>query len=158
MKHNIISLVNTEKINPKLNLDKLNLFNIKRTMYHDQGRNTSWFIIRKSINKFHQYLRGRSVIIFIDAKKHLLKFQHQFWVKTLRERTKNKNILSQTICGQPVVKICCSVIVEALPLKSRINEWWLKDQHLLFTVLNVLVNEIRNRGVSNYLLVKRMTN
>ena len=38
MKHNIISLVNTEKINPKLNLDKLNLFNIKRTMYHDQGR------------------------------------------------------------------------------------------------------------------------
>ena len=68
------------------------------------------------------------MIIFIDAKKAFVKISALIWVKTRRERTKNKNILSQhdtdylwPTSGQNMLSF---VIVEAFLLKSRIKEWW----------------------------------
>ena len=52
----------------------------------------------------------------------------------------------QTVYGQPIANnVLNFVIFEAFPLKSRINEGWMKDQLLLFVILDVLVNETRNR-------------
>ena len=73
------------------------------------------------------------MIIFIDAKKAFVKISALILGKN-SQRTKNKNILSQhdinylwPTSGQNML---CFVIVETFPLKSRINEWWLKDRHL----------------------------
>lgn len=84
-------------------------------------------------------------------------------MKTLRERTKNKNILSQhdKDYGQPVAKNMLNfVILEAFPLKSRINQGRLLSALLFVIVLDVLVNEIRRETdvSSNYISEKRMPN
>lgn len=89
----------------------MNLFNIKRTMYHDQGR----FILEihpglllGDINKFHQYLRGKCDHL-PRCQKAFVKISALILGKTT-QGTKNKNILSQhdidCTCGQLVVKIC----------------------------------------------------
>lgn len=39
--------------------------------------------------------KEKYMIVFIDAKKHLLKFHYSFLVITLKERTENKNVCSQ---------------------------------------------------------------
>lgn len=67
----------------------------------------------------------------------------------------------KTICGQPVAKnILNFVILEAFPLKSRINEGWLLSTPLFVIALDVLVSETRKETdiSSNYVLEKRMPN
>lgn len=77
----------------------MNLLNIKRTMYHDQGS----FILEIHYGSLLGSLlispinmsKEKYMIVFIDAKKHLLKFHYSFLVITLKERTENKNVCSQ---------------------------------------------------------------
>lgn len=63
------------------------------------------------------------------------------------------------IFGQSVARYMLNfVILQAFPLKSRINEGWLLSTLLFVIVLDVLVKETRKETDtdSNYILEKRM--
>ena len=119
---------------------------VKRTMHRDQER----FILERHyglllgsllINLIKMLKKKR--IIFTDVEQAFIKIQYSFSVKTLRERTKNKNILSQhnKHCLWPTSsqKMCLILIFKAL--KSRMDEGWLLATLLFVIVLDVLVNE-----------------
>ena len=125
---------------------------IKKIIQHDQvGFNPGmqgFFNICKSINVIHHInkLKGKNMIISIDAEKAFDKIQHPFRIKTLQKAGIKRTYLNiiKAIYDKPTANIILNgKNLKAFPLKSRTRQECSLSPLLFNIVLEILATAIR---------------